>query len=534
MLKSLLPFQEVRQLAKTDIAYAKGDPALRPFYAYEPRLESFTAAITDRQDRTYPRADLKTVFLKQYSAFEKSALVSANMEALGHEDTYTIVTAHQPSLFLGPLYFLYKAITAINLAKTASATTGKHIVPVFVLGSEDHDLEELNNINLFNKKLVWQPGLAGPVGPMPGSSMEKVLAELREVLGESESAKVVYERVSSAFSPNRTFAEANQALLNDLFGKFGLLVLNMSDPLLKRHFVPVIKAEILDQVAQPLVMRDIDGLNARGFKTQATPREINFFYLSPGSRERIVLENGIYKVLNSQVTFSKETMLEEIENHPERFSPNVVLRPLYQEMVLPNLAYVGGGGELAYWLERKSLFEYFKTPFPILIRRHSVMWVDRDSVKKKAKFNLHAADLFREKDTLVREYVAANAEAEVSLSAEMHEVDVIFEKLAKKAANIDPTFEKAVLAEAVKYRSGLEQWQSRLMRAEKQKHEVALQQIRNLIDKFCPAGGLQERYDNFLPYLLKYGDGFVETLVSRLQSFDNGFVVLEDLGEVVS
>jgi bacillithiol biosynthesis cysteine-adding enzyme BshC len=281
-------------------------------------------------------------------------------------------------------------------------------------------------------------------------------------------------------------------------------------------------------------MQDVEKLNNLGYKTQATPREINLFYLQPGQRERIVLENGAYHVLNTELTFTREAILEEIDNHPERFSPNVVLRPLYQEMVLPNLAYVGGGGELAYWLERKSLFEHFETPFPILIRRHSVMWVDRDSVKKKVKFNLDAADLFRDTDTLIREYISANAEAEVSLAAEMEEIERMFEKLATKAAIIDPTLEKAVLADAVKYRSGLEQWQSRLMHAEKQKHEVALQQIRNLIDKFCPGGGLQERYDNFIPYLLKYGDNFVETLVQQLDSFDNGFVVLEDMGEIVS
>lgn len=534
MHKSLLPFQEVRQLSKTDTAYATGDPALRPFYAYEPRLDSFTAAIADRQNHTYPRADLKTVFQKQYVLLEKSAGVLSGFEALTDNNTFTIVTAHQPSLFLGPLYFLYKAVTAINLAKTVETFTGKRIVPVFVLGSEDHDLEELNNINLFNKKLVWQPGLTGSVGPMPGTSLENVLTELREVLGESDAAKAVYQRIAAAFTPDRTFAEGNQAMLNDLFGQYGLLVLNMSDPLLKKHFIPVIKAEILSQVAQPLVLRDVDMLKNLGFKPQAIPREINFFYLLAGQRERIVLEDGVYKVLNTGLTFTREAILEEIDNHPDRFSPNVVLRPLYQEMILPNLAYVGGGGELAYWFERKSLFEHFKIPFPVLIRRHSVMWVDRDSVKKKVKFNLDAADLFRDTDTLIREYVSAHAEAEVSLAAEMEEIDRMFEKLATKAAIIDPTLEKAVLADAVKYRSGLEQWQSRLMRAEKQKHEVALQQIRNLIDKFCPGGGLQERYDNFIPYLLKYGDHFVETLVSQLQPFDNGFVVLEDIGDPAS
>jgi uncharacterized protein YllA (UPF0747 family) len=185
----------------------------------------------------------------------------------------------------------------------------------------------------------------------------------------------LWAKIEQSYTQAETFAQATQALLHALFGRFGLVVLNMNDPELKRQFIPVMRAELTEQVSNRLVSAAIEQLHERGFKTQAMPREINLFYLTPGHRERIVLENGVYKVLHLDKTFSPEEMLRELEDHPERFSPNVVLRPLYQEMILPNLAYIGGGGELAYWLERRTQFEHFGIPYPILVRRNSVLVV---------------------------------------------------------------------------------------------------------------------------------------------------------------
>lgn len=528
MEKAIIPFEKVPQLAKTDIAYATGDKHLKPFYRYEPELKSFKEALENRKGTICPRSDLVEVLEAQYAHLPRQTPVIENIEALRNADTYTVTTAHQPSLFLGPLYFLYKALTTINLAEAVRESLGHHIVPVFVLGSEDHDLEELNSIHLYNKELIWTTDQRGAVGSMSTSDLLPMLDEIKGILGESEQAKALYARVENAYTKGKTIADATQAMLHELFGSYGLVVLNMNDVRLKKHFVPLIKAELLEQAAFSIVNGTIARLNDLGFKTQAAPREINLFYLTPGLRERIVLEDGVYKVLNTSLRFSKTEILEELENHPERFSPNVVLRPLYQEMILPNLAYVGGGGELAYWLERKELFDFTGIPFPVLVRRHSALWLDRDSIKKLQKFGFTAEEFFGDTDSLVRAYVERQASVEVSLDSEIADLHKIFDQLAAKAMAIDPTLEKAVRAEEVKTAGSLEHWQNRLLRSEKQKHEVTINQIRALKEKFFPGNGLQERYDNFLPYLLKYGDAFVEQLKSNFQPFDPGFVVLED------
>ena len=531
MHKTLVPFASISQLAKTDIAYATSDPALKAFYRFAPELASFKTALEERSEFPVDRNILVDVLNQQYLNLPDSELVLEQISALAQSDTYTVTTAHQPCLLLGPLYFVYKAITTIRLAEAVQQETGKKIVPVFVLGSEDHDLEELNHIQLFNKDLRWEPGLEGPVGLMPASSLQPVLEELKPILGTTEHAQALWQKIEQSYTQAQTFAEATQALLHAFLGRFGLVVFNMSHLDLKQKFIPLMREELSNQSAGDLVNTTIEQLNELGFKTQAAPREINLFYLTPGKRERIVFEDGNYLVLNTDLKFTRDQIFEDLEQHPERFSPNVVLRPLYQEMILPNLAYVGGGGELAYWLERRAQFEHFGIPYPILIRRNSVLWFDKDSIKRSLKFGFPTTRFFEDTDALIRAYVEAQADADVSLSSELEALQEIYKQLIGKAQAIDPSLEKAVRADEVKMSGHFQQWESRLVRAEKQKHEVTLNQLRNLKEKLFPGNGLQERSDNFIPYFLKYGERFFDELLANLDPFEPGFVLLEDVGE---
>ncbi len=534
MNKTLLPYSEVPQLSKSDIAYVTQDTRLKPFYQYAPRLDAFEEILLNKERSEYPRADLVAVLRDQYRTLPETAAVQSNIEALLGDDTFTITTAHQPSVFLGPLYFLYKALATINLAEAVQAKTkNRRIVPVFVLGSEDHDLAELNTIHLFGKKLTWDSPETGSVGSMKTASLAPVLAELKGLLGESETAQRLFDRVERAYTLAPTLADATRAMLHDLFGRYGLVVLDMNDARLKRHFVPIMKAELLEQASFKIVQQTIAELNAAGFKTQAAPRQINLFYMKAGLRERIVLDTPTlpqarYKVLNIQLEFTEAEILAELEAHPEHFSPNVLLRPLFQETILPNMAYVGGGGELAYWLERQAQFRYFGVQYPMLVRRNSVLWLDREAGKKLSKFGFTSTQFFGDTDALVRDFIEKNASGEVSLELEINDLKKIFDRIAAKATAVDPTLEKAARADEVKAVGSLEQWQGRLVRAEKQKHEVVINQIRAGKEKFFPNGGLQERTDNFMPYVLKYGDAFIEELKSQLQPFEEGFVILEE------
>jgi bacillithiol biosynthesis cysteine-adding enzyme BshC len=522
-----LPFESIPQFSGRDKAYTLQDPQLAHFYKYPVSLDTFRKVASDKAKDPIPRDLLVRVLEEQYRDLDNSPETAGNIRSLREDHTFTVVTAHQPTLFTGPLYFIYKIASTIHLARNiVQAFPDLHIVPVMILGGEDHDFEEMNHAVVFGKRIEWEAEAGGPVGRMPAHTLQPVLDELREILGDSEAARDLWERINRAFSPDVTYGRAMQRFVNDLFKAYGLVVLNMDHPELKRHFIPHMRRELLEQASQPLVLQSQAELEQLGFSAQAFVRPINLFYLPEGKRERIEREGQDFVVVNTDLRFSEAEMLAELEAHPERFSPNVVMRPLYQESILPNLAYIGGGGELAYWLERLRQFSEFGINFPMLIRRNSVLWIDNGSSKRMEKLGLNVQDLLGETEVLVKDWVHQRSEQELSLAQERTTLQSLFESIAQRTEAIDPTLVKAVLAEGAKQEKSLEQLEARLIKAQKQRFETELNQLRALKEKLFPANGLQERYENFIPYYLKHGDTYLDLLVQHLDPLKPGLTLI--------
>ena len=529
---TILPYPTVPQLAPKDVAYATQNPAMRPFYQYNPSLDDFQQVITDKAKQVINREVLVAALRQQYSGLDTPRSVALNIELLAENNTFVVVTAHQPSLFTGPLFYWYKVFTTIKLAEELRMTYPAYsFVPMLVNGAEDHDFDEINHANLFGKTLRWEhDAVGGSCGDMSTATLGPVLAQLKELLGESENGAYIYQQIEAAYTSHALYADATIDLVNRLFGKYGLVALNMNVPAFKRLFIPIMREELFQQSSQALISASQEALTAAGFSGQAHARDINLFYLQTHRRDRVVREGEFFSVLNTELRFTPAEMEAELEAHPERFSPNVVLRPLFQELILPNLAYVGGGGEIAYWLERKSQFAHFGLNYPMLVRRNSLLWIDKATSSRMDKLGLRVQDLFVDTEFLIKQYVALNSEGELSLKAEMTQLQALFEQVRQKALSVDPTLEKAVLAEAVKQEKVLEQLEGRLVRAEKQKHETGINQIRSLKEKLFPGNGLQERVDNFLNFYMKYGEGFGEVLKEVVDPFVEGFVVVRDEG----
>ena len=520
------PFQEIPQFSIKDTAYATGHPNFRPFYKYEVSLDSFAQVIADKQGQNINRAILVNSLQEQYASIPTSSEVSANIQALAEDNTFTVITAHQPSLFTGPLYYIFKIISAIRLAEELNAKYTDHrFVPVFISGSEDHDFEEINHTQLFGKSLTWENEENGACGMMKTETLQEVLGQLQDILGNSENAQKAFGLIQDAYTKFDTYGQATQYLVNNLFQEFGLVVANMNTPALKRLMIPYFEKEIFEEFSYPLVTETQQKLEAAGFGGQVHVRPINIFYLRDQIRARIEKDGDHYNIIDTDFRFTEEELRAELQQHPERFSPNVVMRPIYQEVVFPNLAYIGGGGELSYWLERKSQFEALDLNFPMLIRRNSALWVDKGSVKKLNKLDLNIHDLFQEEEPLVQAYVAEHTENEINLTEEKSALEAILLKISQRAKEVDPSLEKRVLAENAKTINSIEKLESRLMRAEKQKHETALNQIRGLKQKFFPGNGLQERHDNFLPLYLKYGQNLFHMLKAELDPLEKGMVI---------
>jgi len=524
-----IPFSDVPQLSSRDIAYATAHPKLRPFYKYEITLDAFAKVIDDKKKDDTKRTVLTEVLQKQYADFPESEAVQKNIEALQAENTFTITTAHQPSLFTGPLYFMYKIISTINLAEQLREQYDDYqFVPIFITGGEDHDFEEINHLHLFSNRIDWENDESGAVGAMKTESLGPTFEALKDILGSSDRAEELYQLVTDCYQKHDTYGKATRAFVHEWFKDDGLVIVDMNDAKLKQLFIPYAKEELLTQPSNKLIEATITQIEEAGFSAQATPREINLFYLRDQIRERIVQEDGVYKVLNTDYQFTQEEVVAELEQHPERFSPNVVMRPIYQEVVLPNLAYIGGGGELAYWLERKSQFDHFKLNFPMLIRRNSVLWVDKGNAKRMDKVELSVPELFKDVELLVKEYVKENTENEISLKEEKAQVQKIFDEVVEKAKEIDQTMVKPARAEQQKVLNSLDTLEGKLLRAEKNRHDIAINQIRSLKDRLFPEQGLQERYENFMGFYLRYGQEFFEVLKANLDPLDKRFVVVVD------
>ena len=443
-------YTDFGQFSPTDTAYASLDDQLLTFAKYRPSLEAFAQAIKDKSKEKIDRDLLREVLIDQYSDYLTDAkLAMPQIESLRDQNTYTVVTAHQPVLFTGPSYLVYKIISTIKLTRLLKKQyPANHFVPVFVTGGEDHDFEEMDHMHIYGKTIKWDNTETGAVGRMSTSSLAEPLTQLKAILGDSPEATSIFEVFYKTHMGHGQYSHAFADLINGLFGHLGLVVINMDNARLKEKMIGIFKGEILHQQSAEYVRNTQSELEKAGFKSQAYARDINLFFLHKGIRSRIEKNGDYYHVIDTEFKFTQEEILNLVEESPGKFSPNVIIRPLYQEKVLPNLAYVGGGGELAYWLERKQQFEFFGINFPVLVRRDSCLWVDKGMAKKMDKLNVEITDFFRDEADQIKAYVAKNAENEFSLDEEKKEIEKIWQSIENKAKKIDPTLKGAVASAA--------------------------------------------------------------------------------------
>ena len=403
---------------------------IKSLYNRFPSIENFEAQVQEKKTSyTYKNREILVSVLKQqYSKISISTKTNQNIELLLNSNTYTITTGHQLNLFTGPLYFLYKIISTINLSKELKEKYPNYnFVPLYWMATEDHDFEEINYYNFKGRKFHWNKESSGPVGRLSTEGLKDFFEVYACELGSGTNANAIKKMFQEAYLNHSNLAEATRHLANALFGKYGLVILDADNADLKRTFIPYIKDELIHQTSHKNVIETAEKL--KNYTIQVNPREINLFYVEDNLRERIILENGKYKVNNTQMEFSESEILSLLEKHPEKFSPNVILRPLYQEVILPNLCYIGGGGEIAYWLELKSFFNAVKVTFPILLLRNSALLTTEKQVKKADKLGLTWSDLFSKQKDLVNAKTTALSEFPIDFSPQKEHLRKQFEAL---------------------------------------------------------------------------------------------------------
>jgi bacillithiol synthase len=513
-----IPFASTLSFSPFFLDYIQQKEPLKSFYHRFPLIAKFNDQLKEKTETfsTENRKILVAALQAQYKNYDLHYAVKQNLQNLSSQNTFTITTGHQLNIFTGPLYFIYKIVTVINTCKKLKETFPTYnFVPVYWMASEDHDYEEIKSFRLNGKKYTWETHQSGAVGRFHTADFKKLL---NQIPGDIKIFR-------DAYSKHTNLADAVRYYVNELFQSEGLVVVDGDNHELKKLFVPVMEDDLFQHTTKQAVDAATAELEQQGYKTQVFCREINLFYLAEGIRNRIEKSGDRFKVVDSDLSFSLSELRDIIRKSPEKFSPNVILRPLYQEIILPNLAYIGGPAEVVYWLQLKRVFDHHLVPFPVLMPRNFAMVLDGPTARKLEKTKLSIADYFLEKDQLFNHAVLNFAQNNILLQQEKEAVKKHFEAIGKNAESVDITLGPMVGAEAKRAVKRLEKIEQKLLKAEKRLQSDRLQQIEAVKDTLFPNGSLQERIDNFLNFY-QTDSMFINKLLTHLDPFDFQFNVL--------
>ncbi len=530
MPSDCIPFRDTNYFSSLICDYLDEKAELKPFYNRFPKVENFKAQIDEKQQSFSDenRKILANVLNSQYGAIDCSDSTKDNIALLEQSSTFTITTGHQLNLFTGPLYFLYKIISTINLTKDLKEKYPDYnFVPVYWMATEDHDFDEINYFNLFGKKVQWNRNDGGAVGVFDTEGLDKVFEIFSSEIGSGRNAERLKSLFEEAYVKHNNLAEATRYLANELFGEYGLVIVDGDDHKLKRLFIPFMEREFVEQTTYNAVLPKAEELGRLGYKVQVNPREINLFYLAEGLRERIIEKEGKYFVNETDISWSKSEILKELHEFPERFSPNVMMRPLYQEVILPNLCYIGGGGELAYWLELRDYFDTVQIPFPMLLLRNSVLIQTEKQAEKIKKLNVSNTDLFLKQHELINRKVRRISNIDINFDPQRKYLEEQFEGMYALAEQTDVTFLNAVKAQEVKQLKGLDALEKRLLKAQKRKLSDHVKRLTTIQNELFPNQSLQERNVNFSEMYLEYGEDLISILMKELDPLKSEFVILK-------
>lgn len=535
-ISTRLPYRQTGYFSHIILDYLEQAEQLSPFYRHPVSAEGLRRSLEARKAFAMDRAALVQGLEEQYAgelAKDSSGAsqvgasrVRENIARLAEGTTFTVCTAHQPAIFTGHLYFIYKILHTIRLAEWLKEQyPAYHFVPVFFMGSEDADLDELGHIYLGGDKLIWETKQTGAVGRMKTKGLDKLYYRIEGELAVQPYGRELMTILKTAYLESPDIQTATFRFLHALFAEYGLITIIADKAIFKKQLVSVFEDDLFRQEPTRIVSESIAGLSEH-YKIQANPRPINLFYLKDDIRNRIERTPEGFQVVDTPLRFTDEEMRRELRQYPERFSPNVILRGLFQETILPNLAFIGGGGETAYWLELKALFEHYGTPFPVLILRNSFLLVEKHWMEKLRHAGFDLPDLFKGAEQLVNELVRRDSENTLNLVEEIAVANNYYERLKSLTRPVDPTLEKHVEALQARALGPIKTLEKKLLKAERRKFGDQQRQLATLKAALFPHDNLQERIENFMPWYAAFGPAFIRALYEQSQVLEQEFVVL--------
>jgi bacillithiol biosynthesis cysteine-adding enzyme BshC len=523
-----IPFSSTHVFSKLINDYLEGKGTALDFVQYAPNLEGYRAAIEGRKKHPINRNLLFDVLTKQYANLPQENAVNNQIALLNKDNTFVITTAHQPNLFTGPLYFFYKIIHAIQLAASLKEAFPEcNFVPVYYMGSEDADLEEVGSFNLDAKNYQWATKQTGAIGRMQVDDALLVLLKQLEsywtILPQGQKA---LEILKEAYQKGKTISEATLSFVHAFFGSKGLLVLQPDDAALKAAFIPVMEKELLSGFSHEVIQPTIAALS-KDYHVQSEGRAINLFYLKDNLRARIEKQGEQYIVVDTDIQFTQAEIITELHQHPERFSPNVILRGVYQETILPGIVFVGGGGELAYWMELKNVFQAVGVHYPLLQLRNSFLLMSHKQAEQWSAMQFEEQDLFKPVLELEIAYVKKHTNTKLDLQDQLNQLSNLYINIKNQAVQVDASLGAHAENLAQQVKAKLLALEKKMLRAERRKQSVDIQRIHRIKKELFPQNNLQEREEHFSKWVGQYGLSWIETIMENSTSLESRFSIIK-------
>ena len=474
---------------------------------------------------------LKGILEDQYSDLIPSNKTQKNIELLAKGNTLAVVTGQQLGILGGPLYTFYKIITAIKLCNYLAERYDEfNFVPVFWLEGDDHDFNEVrsisiidnenNNINIGYKEEIDPDDVKRSVGLIEfDESIDDFFNKLEENLRNTEFKNSLLDNLKNIYTSGRTFKTSFRQLIHSVFDEFGLVILDPQDKQIKDLLKPIFRKEITDFREHTEKLVHVSAKLEEIYHAQVKVKPVNLFLSTDDGRYLIEPVENEYKLKRKRKSFTQEELLELVENEPERFSPNVLLRPICQDYILPTAFYVGGPSEIAYFAQVTPLYDFYQIQPPIVYPRASATILEPNINKTLEKYDVTINEIFLGVDELKKKVIDSLTENRVDdiFTDAENEVELTFDRLREKLFELDKTIADTSKKYRGKIFNTLNELKGKAEQAQNQKYEVTLRQLDRASTLLFPSGNLQERELNYTYFVNKYGDGFIKKIFDLLE-----------------
>lgn len=517
---------ELNMFSEHDLDFILNQDKLKDFIGLPFSMENFSEQVKLKKNSfdQEKRNVLTEVLSEQYQHLNNNDLAINQINRLKESNTYTVTTGHQLCLLGGPMYFFLKIIHVINLSKALNKKyPNHHFVPVFWMASEDHDSAEIDHLHLFNKQIKWEHNQTGAVGRFNNEGLEDVFEHLLSLFNEErrEELKVIFSTIKG-----ENYGKAFMSWLHEIFTEHGLIIIDGDNKQLKDLFKPVMELELKEGFSNHSVQQTNEKLKLKKRKTQVHSRDINLFYLTNNERTRIIKKEHGFNI--GERSFSLADLLTMLNDRADQFSPNAILRPLYQEFILPNLCYVGGMAEMNYWAQLKGVFEKTNIPYPLLQMRSNSLWLDLATNKKMEKSGLTVKDLFEDLPSLKKKFIQKNDTEplnEEEIDQRLNQLRESIRASSSEQKNINTW----IGSELKKIEKSIDQIKNKILKEKKKSHEVDLIRIEKIKESLFPNGHLQERHQNLLHFCNRNSyQSIINDLSMSIDPLNKGFTIISE------